>query len=93
MNEYPEPMTISQILDQRETVYGRFPTVAAASQALSNALHMPSGWSQLPAYQREALELIANKMARIVASGNSTYEDSWTDISGYAELVLREMRR
>jgi len=39
------------------------------------------------------LELIANKMARIVASGNSTYEDSWTDISGYAELVLREMRR
>ena len=93
MREYPEPMTISQILDQREKLYGRFPTVAAVSQGISDSMRVASGWSLLPAYQRESLELIANKMARIVASGNASYEDSWVDISGYAELVLREMRK
>ena len=92
MNEYPAEMTISQILDQREKLYGRFPTVAAVSQEIGKTMRT-SGWDNLPAYQREALELIANKIARIVASGNATYEDSWVDISGYAELVLREMRR
>jgi hypothetical protein len=92
MSEYPAVMTIDQILDQREKLYGRFPTVAAVSQEISKAMRTQN-WSQLPAYQRESLELIANKMARIVASGNASYEDSWVDISGYAELVLREIRR
>ena len=93
MNEYPAEMTINQILDQREKLYGRFPTVAAVSQEISESMQIADGWNRLPAYQREALELIANKIARIVASGNATYEDSWVDISGYAELVLQEMRR
>jgi hypothetical protein len=92
MSEYPAVMTIDQILDQREKLYGRFPTVAAVSQEISKAMRTQN-WDSLPAYQREALELIANKMARIVASGNASYEDSWVDISGYAELVLREMRK
>lgn len=93
MSEYPAEMTISQVLDQREKLYGRFPTVAAVSQEISESMQIADGWNRLPPYQREALELIANKIARIVSSGNATYEDSWVDISGYAELVLREMRR
>jgi hypothetical protein len=36
--------------------------------------------------QREALEMIAHKIARIV-NGDPNYADSWLDIAGYAQLV------
>jgi hypothetical protein len=37
-------------------------------------------------YQREALEMIAHKIARII-NGDPNYADSWVDIAGYAKLV------
>ena len=36
--------------------------------------------------QREALEMIAHKIARIL-NGDPDYADSWHDIAGYAQLV------
>jgi hypothetical protein len=42
-------------------------------------------WDVLKDTQREALELIAMKIARIL-SGDHNYRDHWDDIEGYAEL-------
>lgn len=36
--------------------------------------------------QREALEMIAHKIGRIL-NGDPDYADSWRDIAGYAQLV------
>ena len=36
--------------------------------------------------QREALQMIASKLARI-ASGDANHQDSWIDIAGYAKLA------
>ena len=44
----------------------------------------------MPAYMLESLELIANKLARIL-NGDPMYDDSWRDISGYCTLVLMEI--
>jgi len=41
---------------------------------------------ELAADQREALEMIAHKIARII-NGDPNYADSWVDIAGYAKLV------
>ena len=38
----------------------------------------------------EALDLICNKLGRI-ANGDPTYDDSWRDIAGYAQLVVNEL--
>jgi hypothetical protein len=40
----------------------------------------------MPAHQKESLEMIASKIARIVC-GDSNHHDSWHDIGGYAKLV------
>ena len=41
--------------------------------------------------QREALEMIAHKIARIV-NGDPNYADSWVDIAGYATLVADRLQ-
>jgi|SRR5688572_53085 len=43
-------------------------------------------WQALAADQREALEMNAHKVARIL-NGDPDYSDSWRDIAGYATLV------
>lgn len=43
-------------------------------------------------YQREAIEMICHKLARIV-NGDPYYADSWTDIAGYAKLVADRLER
>jgi hypothetical protein len=44
----------------------------------------------MTASQREALEMIAHKISRILA-GDPHFADHWTDISGYARLVERQL--
>lgn len=43
-------------------------------------------WEHLSPVQRQALTVIADKIARIL-SGDPNYDDNWHDIQGYAKLV------
>jgi hypothetical protein len=47
-------------------------------------------WHMMNASQREACEMIAHKLGRIV-NGDPNYADSWVDIAGYAQLVVNEL--
>ena len=49
-------------------------------------------WRKLNAAQRESLEMICHKIARIL-NGDPNYIDNWTDIAGYAVLVEQELRK
>ena len=42
--------------------------------------------------QREALEMIQHKIARIL-NGDPTYADNWIDIAGYATLVANRLEK
>lgn len=42
--------------------------------------------------KKEALAMIATKIARIV-NGNSDDPDHWRDIAGYAELVVHHLEK
>lgn len=77
---------IAQTLNDRGKRYGDFGKHASVSQAIKAALFDCRHRDSLPAYQVEALEMIAHKMARIV-NGDPFYHDSWHDIAGYATLV------
>ena len=49
-------------------------------------MKLTAGWSALAPHQKESLEMIQHKIARIL-NGDPNYSDSWHDISGYATLV------
>jgi len=72
-------------LAERGTRYGHFSHHAALSQRLKRAMSAHSKYLAMSPVHKEALEMIAHKMARIV-NGDPNYKDSWVDIAGYAKL-------
>lgn len=79
-------MTINDTLAEREERYGSFAGHALISQNLLAAMHRTPHWCGLTPAQREALEMIQHKVARIL-NGDPNYADNWHDIAGYATLV------
>ena len=85
-------MSIEQTLAERGNRYGDFATHAGISQSLKEVMVATPQWAEMPTYQREALEMIAHKFARIL-NGDPNYADNWHDIAGYAQLVEKELSR
>ena len=77
-----------KILVERGTRYGPFTGQAEISQQLKGVVRsfVAARGCDLDPDQREALEMICHKMARIL-NGDPDYHDSWADIAGYAKLV------
>lgn len=78
---------INEILSERSERYGNFSGLALLSQSLKNLMRSSKNWSGMSDMQRESLEMIAHKIARIL-NGDPNHEDSWVDIGGYANLPL-----
>lgn len=74
-----------ELLEERARTHGDFKLTAAYAQELRNVLQCAAAWESLECYQREALEQIMLKIARIL-SGKSDFADHWNDIAGYAKL-------
>lgn len=85
-------MNINDTLQERGKRYGEFADHAFISQNLKGYMTSNAGWNRLDAYQAEALEMIAHKIARIL-NGDPNYDDSWHDIAGYATLVADRLRK
>lgn len=81
---------IDNTLAERGARYGEFNEHARITQAIKAALVSGRSWGFCTDSQKEALEMIAHKMGRIV-NGDPTYLDSWVDIIGYTRLVEKEM--
>ena len=83
-------MSINKTLEQRGERYGKFKDVAATTYALQEILRNAKNHEHMTDDQVIALDMICNKMARIV-NGDPDYTDNWHDISGYATLVEQEL--
>jgi Domain of unknown function (DUF6378) len=83
----PVGPTLRALLTGRDGTHGSFATTATMAQGLKAVLHGGRNWPMLTATQREALEAIAVKIARIL-SGNPEHQDHWADIAGYAKLAV-----
>ncbi len=84
---------ITEILDERGKRYGKFKNHAEISQRLKYTVAdaLSNRKDVLADDQREALDMICHKMARIV-NGDPDYADSWIDIAGYAQLVANRLQ-
>lgn len=81
---------LEKILAERGANYGDFFEQAVISGRIKKIIFGPN--VEFADDQREALEMIAHKIARIV-NGNPNYADSWRDIAGYATLVANRLER
>lgn len=77
---------IEQTLEQRGNRYGEFGEHARITQGIKRAMIDSPNWKKLTDDKREALEMLAHKIGRIL-NGDPEYKDSWHDIIGYTKLV------
>ena len=77
---------IDKTLAERGDRYGSFEGHAAVTQSIKRAMMSGQNWHRLADDQREALEMVAHKVGRIL-NGDPDYIDSWHDIIGYVRLV------
>lgn len=81
---------IDQVLQERGTRYGEFAGHAVIAQDIKRQLRV-GNWRDLSPDKKEALDMIAHKIARIL-NGDPNYADSWVDIAGYAKLVANKLQ-
>ncbi|CAN8142662.1 DUF6378 domain-containing protein [uncultured Thiomicrorhabdus sp.] len=81
---------VIETLEERGSRYGKFEDQALICQDLKTVMRLTPNWKALSPDQKEALEMIQHKVARIL-NGDPDYADSWHDISGYASLVDKRL--
>lgn len=83
-------MNTEEILAERGARYGVFADQAAIAQELKDVIRATKNFPFLAPDQREALEMVAHKVGRIL-NGDPNYADSWDDIAGYTKLVANRL--
>ena len=84
--------SIESTLAERSSRYGTFAGHARISTNIKRAMADSPNWERLAPDQREALDMIAHKVARIL-NGDPDYHDSWHDIIGYTKLVADRLQK
>jgi hypothetical protein len=87
--EISDPDDTQKLLNTRQDTHGDFLLVSKISQDIKEAIR----WApkEMATDKREALEMIAVKIARICI-GNQNEKDHWKDIIGYATLALNRIK-
>jgi hypothetical protein len=80
-----EGSVVSDIINKRKKTHGPYNFTAAWSQALKDMFRGSPNWALMNDGQKEALEMIAAKLARLL-NGDHNFRDHLIDIAGYAKL-------
>ena len=88
----PEPNNINEILEERGKSHGDFENNSLISQRMKFAARDGKSFGELYPFEREALDMIVHKIARIV-SGDPHFNDHWDDIAGYATLASKTITK
>lgn len=78
--------SVENTLKERGTRYGDFKDQGRITQNLKRAMRDGTTWESLTDDKKEALDMIASKISRIL-NGDPEYWDSWHDVAGYAALA------
>ena len=85
-------MSVEKTLEERDARYGGFINNASIAQRIKMVMRSTERWIELSYDKREALEMIASKIGRML-SGDPEYVDNWHDIAGYAALVEQRLTK
>jgi len=81
---------ITTKLKARGNTHGDYIENFRVIQNLKDTMKDSVNWETLPPEQKEALEMNAVKIGRIL-SGNPDAADHWEDIEGYAHLISQDL--
>jgi hypothetical protein len=81
---------IESTLAERKSRYGTLKGHARITQAIKRAMVDSPNWPVLSDDKKEALEMVAHKIGRIL-NGDPEYHDSWHDIIGYTKLIADDL--
>lgn len=76
---------VQAIIKQRGESYGDYKDQAAIARKFKSEIEKHT--HKMTDIQREALDMIAVKISRLI-NGDTSHRDSWVDIIGYATLAL-----
>jgi hypothetical protein len=79
-----------KVLKERGETHGDWLSVAITAQEIKQIIAAGDSYAEMCFDQREALDMIATKIARIV-NGDPNVRDHWHDIAGYATLAEQEI--
>jgi len=77
------------LLQARARTHGAFADNARYAQHFKSLFRSSPKWAAMTDIQREALDCIGLKLARILS--NPATADSWADVAGYATLAERSL--
>ena len=84
-------MNPKELTGERRTTHGSFAMNAEISQSLKKVFTQYH-YKMLPDVQKEALDMIALKISRIL-SGHNNFRDHWDDCAGYAHLAAESCEK
>ena len=82
---------IEKVLEERGSTYGEFKSNGRIAGLMKEIARKGDGWDALDYYEREAIDMILHKIARVV--NGYRCKDNFVDIAGYATLVIKEYER
>jgi len=82
--------TVDKLLFERGTTHGKFEDNADIADSIQAIMQGSPNWNTLSAVQRQALNNISGKISRAL-SGDANHVDNWSDIAGYAQLVVNNL--
>lgn len=85
--EGPAALNAASLIATRESTHGNFVENCRITQNIKRSMRDSPNWANdMSSMHREALDMIAHKIGRILA-GDPKHRDHWADIAGYAQLV------
>lgn len=76
---------IEELIEERGSTHGDWYQQSAKAQGIKKELQTSVNWNNLSNSHKDALEMIAVKLSRIL-TGDPDEADHWDDIAGYARL-------
>ena len=86
-----ENKSLDELLTERGSRYGSIEEQFGKAQMIKHAINSHPNWRKMDLVKREALEMIATKISRIIV-GDPNHIDNWQDIAGYSQCVIKTIR-
>lgn len=76
-------------IPNRDHQHGGMYAVGQLAQNIKGAMRTGDNWHRLTPGEREALDMIAHKAARILSGADPHDPEHWSDLAGYAQAAMR----
>lgn len=74
----------------RDEQHGGLQDVGRVAQDMKHGFRCSRNWQRLKLSHKEALDMIAHKIARILSGADPHDPEHWEDVAGYALAAMRE---